>query len=187
MPEEYLDIVDENGNLTGTKELRSIVHEKGLWHRTVHIFLYKRENEKVYFLVQQRSKDKDRHPDEWTIVSGGHVIAGASTMEAVKSELEEEIGLDAYDLIFIPAGIDPHISKSGKNNEFVHMFFTNFNGRVDDLHFNDGEVQAVAWKDVDEIKKEIKQFPNNWADTESRCEYYMELFEKFVIKKETSL
>ena len=47
MVDEYLDIVDENGILTGKKELRSICHEKGLWHRTVHIYCYRFINKEL--------------------------------------------------------------------------------------------------------------------------------------------
>lgn len=36
---EYLDIYDESGNFLG-KEERNVVHEKGLWHKTVHCWLY---------------------------------------------------------------------------------------------------------------------------------------------------
>ena len=36
---ELLDIYDEKGNLIGTED-RKIVHEKGLWHKTVHCWLY---------------------------------------------------------------------------------------------------------------------------------------------------
>lgn len=187
MAEEYSDIVDGNGNLTGEKELRSVVHKKGLWHRTVHIFLYKFEDDKLYFLAQQRSKTKDRHPNEWTIVSGDHVVSGASIEDAIKSELNEELGINSDSIIFIDAGVYPYISNTVANKEFVHMFFGNFKGDVNDMSFNDGEVQAVAWKERYIAQKEIRQFPDIWADSESKFELYMELFEKYVTKKETSL
>ena len=45
-PGEYLDIVNEDGNLTGEKEMRSVVHVEGLWHRTVHVYFYKIKNKK---------------------------------------------------------------------------------------------------------------------------------------------
>ena len=42
MLDEYLDIVDENNNLTGKKALRSEIHSYGIWHRTVHIYLFRK-------------------------------------------------------------------------------------------------------------------------------------------------
>ena len=36
---EYLDVVDENNNLTGKTEERNIIHEKGIWHREVAVWI----------------------------------------------------------------------------------------------------------------------------------------------------
>lgn len=44
---EKLDIYDANGEFIGTEE-RSIVHSKGLWHKTVHCWLYDKSG-KVFF------------------------------------------------------------------------------------------------------------------------------------------
>lgn len=39
MSDEVIDICDENNVIAG-KELKSIAHEKGLWHRAAHIWIY---------------------------------------------------------------------------------------------------------------------------------------------------
>lgn len=44
---ELLDIYDENGKHIGTED-RKIVHEKALWHKTVHCWLYD-NNGNVFF------------------------------------------------------------------------------------------------------------------------------------------
>ena len=36
---EYLDVVDENNNLIGKNEERNIIHEKGIWHREVAVWI----------------------------------------------------------------------------------------------------------------------------------------------------
>ncbi len=47
---EYLDIYDESGNFLG-KEERNVVHEKELWHKTVHCWLYTSDG---YVFFQRR-------------------------------------------------------------------------------------------------------------------------------------
>lgn len=37
MPDEMIDICDENNNLTGIQKKKSEAHESGLWHRAAHI------------------------------------------------------------------------------------------------------------------------------------------------------
>lgn len=34
---EYFDVLDENGNLTGRKKLRSEVHRDGDWHKATRL------------------------------------------------------------------------------------------------------------------------------------------------------
>lgn len=36
---EYLDILDENGESTGKTASRDEAHQKGLWHKSVHVWI----------------------------------------------------------------------------------------------------------------------------------------------------
>ncbi len=91
---EKLDIYNENGEFIGTEE-RDVVHEKGLWHKTVHCWLYDKEGN-VFF-----QKRKDRGTLYTT--ASGHLSAGESVTEAFQREIKEEIGLniDANDATLV--------------------------------------------------------------------------------------
>ena len=52
---EILDVLDENGNYTGKTEERKIVHESGLWHIHVGVWIM---NKKGELLFQKRSMQK---------------------------------------------------------------------------------------------------------------------------------
>lgn len=82
---ELLDIYDENQNYIG-KEERSIVHHKGLWHKTIHCWLYD-QNKNIYFQIR-----KDRGTLYTT--ASGHVQAGETLTEAFGREIKEELGID---------------------------------------------------------------------------------------------
>ena len=56
---ELLDVVDENNNLIGIKEDKSIIHEKGLLHREIAVII---QNENGEYLVQKRSSNKKGAP-----------------------------------------------------------------------------------------------------------------------------
>lgn len=56
--EEYLDIVDENGEPTRSIVERSIAHAYGIRHRTSHVWIKRRLNGKPQLLLQMRCKDK---------------------------------------------------------------------------------------------------------------------------------
>ncbi|HAR99668.1 MAG: Isopentenyldiphosphate isomerase [Parcubacteria group bacterium GW2011_GWC1_36_108] len=160
MPEEYLDIVDENGNLTGEKELRSVCHEKGLWHNVAVAYFYRIKNNKLELLVHLRSKFKEQNPNKWSMRFGGHVEAGSTIEETVIKEIWEEAGVKIL-LEEIITGAKSFYD--GENNkEIGNSYYYNFKGDLRDLTFNDGEVQEVKWMNIDDIEKSMRNDSNIW-------------------------
>lgn len=76
-PEEYFDVLDENGEKTGRTKLRREVHRDGDWHRTVNIFVVKGDE----VLLQKRCAAKDSYPGMWDISCGGHIAASEESRE----------------------------------------------------------------------------------------------------------
>lgn len=98
---ELLDIVDpESGEPTGEQLTKAAIHDQGLWHRDVHVWL----TTGTHMLQQQRAWDKKIMPGAWDISASGHVGAGEAYLEAARRETEEELGLDFAPERFIPAG-----------------------------------------------------------------------------------
>ena len=87
--EEFLDIVTENNQVIG-QEKRSIVHQSGLWHRGVHIFLFTPEHKLV---IQQRSKRRKQSPGALDCSVSEHLQAGESYLAGARRGLEEELGI----------------------------------------------------------------------------------------------
>ena len=59
MREELLDIYSSSGKKTGKKATKSYIHEKGLFHATVHVWIF---SEKGNVLIQKRSNKKKLNP-----------------------------------------------------------------------------------------------------------------------------
>ena len=158
MKDEYLDIVDENNNLLNIKKLRSKAHRQGLWHRTVHIYIFNNNKE---FLFHLSSKDKDLNPNKWDTRFGGHIKAGENIDKAVINELKEEVGLN----IKIPSLIKGPIFKrdKGVNKEFTNVYYFKYNNDLNKLTFNDGEVQKVEWMNATDIINSISSNGEKWA------------------------
>ena len=93
---EMFDIVDENGEPTGTVKERTKVHEDGDLHRTSHVWIV-RDNNKggLDVLLQKRSESKDSNPGCYDISSAGHIPAGCGYLDSALRELKEELGIDA--------------------------------------------------------------------------------------------
>lgn len=161
MTEEFLDIIDEDNELTGESASRSRIHAEGLWHRTVHIFVFRKRNNQIEFLIHLRSPFKDSSPDKWGTSVGGHIKVGASFEEAARSELQEEIGLDV-DSEKLFGGYWRKRDRN-PNREFTINYCLEYAGKTEELTFNDGEVQEVKWMTVSEIENAMQKNPDRWA------------------------
>lgn len=56
---EILDICDELGNPTGKTVERKIAHQQGILHRTAHVWILRKKENKIQILLQKRSEQKD--------------------------------------------------------------------------------------------------------------------------------
>lgn len=159
--EELLDILDEQGNPTGESQPRSIVHSQGLWHRTVHIYFYRKTDTGIELLVHLRSKTKDLNPNKWDTRFGGHLKAGDSLEQALENELKEEVGIEIEQKKLTKGPV--HKREKFPNNEFTSVYFYEFDGDINSLTFDDGEVQEVKWLNIDDVLESITNNPDQWS------------------------
>ena len=68
---EIFDIVDEKGIPTGETIERTQAHEKGVRHRTAHIWIVREQDGKAQLLLQKRSAEKDSFPGRYDTSSAG--------------------------------------------------------------------------------------------------------------------
>lgn len=90
---EYWDIYDKNKQLTGrTMQRNDFTMQDGDYHLTVLGVICRPDGK---FLITQRAMDKHWAAGWWE-VSGGGVMAGESSEQAVYREVLEETGLDVH-------------------------------------------------------------------------------------------
>ncbi len=159
---ELFDIVDDQNRPTGEIVPRVEAHQRGLRHRVAHVYVFRDRDGGREILVHQRSAFKDHSPNTWDPRFGGHIASGKDPLETAVRELEEEAGLSitTEDLMTGPVvrWDEP------TNNEFQYLFAYRGDGLdVGVLTFNDGEVQAVKWMDVDEVVRAVNTEADQWT------------------------
>ena len=137
---EILDTYDEYMNFIKAEEIDT-VHSLGLWHKTVHCWLYD-DNGKIYFQIRKSSQKL------YTTVSG-HVKAGETIKQAFAREVREELGvninLEDAELIEINAWRMDKI-KNGKpfiDRAFAHVYLSKIATNTD-FHIGLDEVSGVV-------------------------------------------
>ena len=143
---EYLDLYDENGNLTGEKILRTkdMKKEDGKYIKIVIVFIKNNENK---FLIQKTSKQKG---SVWA-TTGGLVSSGYTPDETIIKEIEEELGLiiDFKEL--------KHIETTKRKHAFQDTYYLEKNIDMNDIKIQEEEVEFVKWLSIEEIKDLINK------------------------------
>ena len=113
--EEMLPLIEPSGLVYG-QATRTWCHSgaKPL-HPVVHLHLVDRLG-RVF--LQKRSMEKDLLPGYWDTAVGGHVTYGELAEEALYREAAEELGLTAFNPVFL----ETNIWETERDREFVFIF-----------------------------------------------------------------
>lgn len=152
---EYLDTYDELGNFI-KKEERKTVHQLGLWHNTVHCWLYDLEGN-IYFQIRSDLK-------KLYTTASGHVQAGETIKEAFGREIEEEIGYhvdyESARKISIVKFMMDRKEKDGsifKDRAFANVYALPFKGSLTEFNFDENELAGIAKINAKEALEIIKK------------------------------
>ena len=159
---EIIDIVDENGIPTGETIERSIAHQTGVCHRTTHIWIVRKRDEKVQILLQKRSKNKDSFPGCYDISSAGHIPAGVGFAESGLRELKEELGISISQEELIDCGLHCVLMENEfhgipyVDNQVSKVFLLWKDIEVEDLRLQKEEIESAMWMDFEACKHAVK-------------------------------
>jgi isopentenyl-diphosphate delta-isomerase len=147
MMDELLDIVSDD-DVVMDQQMRSTVHQLGLLHRGVHVFLFTSDGK---MLVQKRSADRAAEPSALDCSISEHVKAGESYRDAAVRGLREEMGL--WDVSMKP--LARFKMKYGPNDNEIS---TLYEGVVDPSRviFDREEIEEINYYTIDEIHEMMK-------------------------------
>jgi 16S rRNA (adenine1518-N6/adenine1519-N6)-dimethyltransferase len=147
VPDELLDVVNDDDIVTG-REMRSVVHMRGLQHRGVHVFLFAQDGR---LLVQRRNKDRAASPLLLDCSVSEHVQAGEDYRTAAARGMREELGLGETEI----RGIVTFKMNYGPNDNEISRVFQ---GIVDParIRFDPVEIEQVFYYTLDELMERMK-------------------------------
>ncbi|HAJ73830.1 MAG TPA: DNA mismatch repair protein MutT [Lachnospiraceae bacterium] len=147
---ELWDIYDENKKRTGRTMVRNdFTMKPGDFHLTV-LGVIRRPDGK--YLITQRVKTKRWAPGWWE-VSGGGVMAGEDSADAVAREIREETGLDVSGC---PDGYKftySRVNPDEGDNYFVDVYRFEMDFDEKDVKVQEKEAAGYMLADLDQIRE----------------------------------
>lgn len=163
--DELLDILDAKGNPIKSTALKSKAHRFGLFHATVHIWLYTKTGR---LLLQLRAKSKATYPLLWDVSVAGHIGAGEASETAAVREIKEELGLTIAPKSLKKIGVFKSTQTHHDtliDNEFHHTFICELTTPLGQLIKQESEVADLKLLPLADFEQEIKtvQFARHYV------------------------
>lgn len=159
---ELIDVLDENGNLTGKKEDKDTIHKTGIWHREVAVLI---QNEQGEYLIQKRAATKKQAPNKWGLTAG-HVDAGEDYEHAMVREIKEELGIEVLIDDLQPLGIfkQPFQNEKTTNNNYTKYYLYKTNKKIEEY--------TICLEELSELKYiTLKEMEEAVENRDERCSY----------------
>ena len=173
MKEEFLEIYSPKGTKTGQKKSKSEIHRKGLFHSTVHVWIFTEEGN---ILIQKRSKKKELNPGVWDVSVAGHIKFNENIKKAAKRETLEETGINinTKDLLKIGVYRSVNIHPTAIDKEFFHTYILKIDKNSINLDFKNNEVDDLKFISIEEMESLIKE-ENNKIFIGKNRKYYSDV------------
>jgi len=143
--EEWLPVVDDDGNVKG-KMPRSLCHKgRGNLHPVVHMHVI---NSKKMIYLQKRSMKKSVHPGKWDTAVGGHVGLNDTIEKGLQREAREELGLTDFKVRFV----EKYKWETDVESELVFMFVTIYNGQI---NYNREEIEDGKYWTIKQVRNNL--------------------------------
>ena len=164
--EELIEVYNEYGEKTGQQVERGIVHQKGLLHKAVCVWIM---NYKHELLIQRRSS-KVAFPNMLDISFSGHITAGESAIEAIRREGQEELGLiiNPQNLRYLFTCREFVSLNDYIENEIDEVFLYQDDIKICDCKFLDNEVSSIEYIPADKFRNMIENRANELMPYESQ-------------------
>jgi len=151
--EERVVLVDEYDQVLGTEE-KIKAHELALLHRAFSVFIYRRSDSSIEFLLQQRHRDKYHCGGLWTNACCSHPRIDEEILSAGRRRLKEEMSIDLPLRKIGSFQYKAHFENGLTEHEFDHVLVGEYNSSQM-ITVNPAEVQAFRWISTESLLQEL--------------------------------
>jgi len=170
MKEELL-IVNIQDRILGKGSKTEIHSEKGILHRAITVFIFNKRSE---LLITKRSDKKRLWPNIWESSCSTHVHKGETYEQSGEKRLQQELGFSCPLKFLFKFKYKAKYKHIGIENEICGLLFGRYNKEILP---NSKEIKDYKWISINQLKKNIKDAPKNYAP------WLKIALEKYLLKK----
>ena len=148
--DELIDIYDADRRRTGLT-----IPREGAFLKEGQFMLYVLaivQNTEGKYLITQRSMDKHWAAGWWEVTGGG-VLSGETSAQAVLREVREEVGLDVSDQTLEPVYAYTNVDLERGDNYIVDIYHFHLDVSKDDVVLQDSEAIDCMFASWEEIQR----------------------------------
>lgn len=148
--DEFIDVYDAERNPIG-----KTIPREDAFLKEGEFMLYVLaivQNAEGRYLITQRSMDKHWAAGWWEVTGGG-VLAGESSVQAVQREVREEVGLDVSGQVLEPVYAYKNVDLERGDNYIVDIYHFHLDVSESDVTLQDSEAIACKFATWDEIQE----------------------------------
>ena len=148
--EELIDLYDADRKPIG----KTIPREGAFLHEGEYMLyvLAIVQNTEGNYLITQRSMDKHWAAGWWEVTGGG-VLSGETSAQAVEREVREEVGLDVSGEVLEPVWAYRNVDLESGDNYIVDIYHFHLDVCEDDVTLQDSEAIGCAFATWEEIEQ----------------------------------
>ncbi len=158
--EEKVILVDPSGREIGTEE-KLTAHRLGKLHRAFSIFIFYKDAQGIYLLLQQRHPNKYHSGGLWTNTCCSHPRPSEEIIAAGERRLFEEMGIHAKLSLAGEFQYRAHVGNNLIENEYDHVLVGTVTSQ--EIHFDKNEITAVRWVSIDDLETELQKNPEQFT------------------------
>lgn len=154
MSSEIFDVFDEKNHRVGEAP-RSLVHTCGLFHRSVHVWVFNSQNK---ILLQQRAAHKDVAPNLWDVSVAEHAKPGEAGFQTALRGAMEELSIRLTVRLVADYRLNRHEypNLGIRDYEFVQTYQASHDGP---FVLDPEEVQATRFITLQELALQARSHP----------------------------
>ena len=157
---ENVILVDPEDHPMGEIE-KITAHRYAMLHRAFSVFVFRRRNNKLELLLQQRNKTKYHSGGLWTNTCCSHPHPGEDLIQSAEKRLKNEMGIAVKLKAIGKFHYVAPFANGLTENEIDHVLIGNYN--ANDILINPDEVQTYRWISITALQHDLATHPKKYT------------------------